>query len=519
MSFIQSYQNFFVPESFKADMSVYMKAKITPWLSITVTLLGGTYSILYYVLVNAIPQSLIVLAGLPLFMGASFAQKFLKSTNVAASMLAGTFLAMVVWLIFLDGGLSSPAAPWLTLCPMIAFMVGNFKLGIAFLVITLLSTLGHIYFYSVGVEYGTLEGSPVILHIFQSVSFFGLIFTIGVITMVFEISKVNVFRSFLEALKFIDGVSNYNLKTKLDDKVLGQSEVLFNSISTMRYNLQKALEDVSMISNSVLGESQVLQEQSSSVKTNINDQFDLTNNLANESKSMIMNGETLEANVKRITQLVELTVDNAKTGQQAISRSADNSSEITSSVKNCSDSATSLHDKSIKVMSTLDIIRKLADQTNLLALNAAIESARAGEYGRGFAVVADEVRNLAGDTSNAAEDINKIIIEMNEETSNVNNLTKDSLKKVEVGDKLTSETLEAIHAVTQNIEQLERDFVDVSQAFFRMVEVFRMFDNQLDTIRVKSEENSKSSEQNLRNSDNLNQLSGQLHIIVEKFKI
>lgn len=135
------------------------------------------------------------------------------------------------------------------------------------------------------------------------------------------------------------------------------------------------------------------------------------------------------------------------------------------------DVVTGIHESSEaieNIRQAADVIAQIASQTSLLALNASIEAARAGEYGRGFSVVAGEISNLATQSDESTQEIQKVVAEIihaseqnvllaNKIKTAVDN-EKDVLAKVrnsfDVVDDKAVQSADAIMKITDKTERL-----------------------------------------------------------------
>ena len=134
-------------------------------------------------------------------------------------------------------------------------------------------------------------------------------------------------------------------------------------------------------------------------------------------------------------------------------------------------------------------LKSIASNTTMLSLNASIEAARAGEAGRGFAVVADKVQELATDSNNCSNQVERIVANMQ---AQVDQTRKQMIESTENVDS----SLASIDALNGGFKELLTNFTTLYQNIedqdSSMNELATSFDGIQECVSVMAEYTEKN---------------------------
>ncbi|WP_456361661.1 methyl-accepting chemotaxis protein [Pseudomonas syringae] len=209
----------------------------------------------------------------------------------------------------------------------------------------------------------------------------------------------------------------------------------------------------------------------------------------------------------------------AEDGQQVVERNIKAMTQLSAMISASSSNIEALNSKTVNIGQILEVITSISQQTNLLALNAAIEAARAGEAGRGFAVVADEVRNLAHRTQESAQQVQKMIEELQvgarDSVSTMGESQRHSHDSVEIAN-LAGERLNSVTLRIGEIDGMNQSVATATEEQTSVVESINMDITEINTLNQEGVENLQST---LRACADLEHQASRLKQLVGSFRI
>ena len=209
----------------------------------------------------------------------------------------------------------------------------------------------------------------------------------------------------------------------------------------------------------------------------------------NQVQSMMDAAQLVAGNAQQVEIAVQQANQTVQQGDNTMNQTVEGILTIRETVSEAAKKIKRLSESSQKISKVVNLIGNFTTQTQLLALNAAIEATRAGEYGRGFAVVADEVRSLAQQSSEATSEIEKLVQEIQAETSAVSTAMDAGIQQVVEGTGLVSQTRQSLNeivAATAQISQLIQGITSSTQAQIHQSETVTKTMNDVAAIAQKT---------------------------------
>lgn len=241
----------------------------------------------------------------------------------------------------------------------------------------------------------------------------------------------------------------------------------------------------------------------------------------------------IAANANVAADMAEKATQSAGDGGKAVETAVAQMTKIEITVTDSAEIVAKLGEQSKQIGQIIDTIAGIAGQTNLLALNAAIEAARAGEMGRGFAVVAEEVRKLAEQSQEAAQQINTLISETQQDTEHAVAAMARGTEEVSIGTRVVTVAGNAFTEIVNLVNQVSYQVREISAAIGQMsggsqqvVASMKGIETtskdtmgQTQMVSAATEEQSAAMEEIAASSRALAHLASELQAAVTRFKV
>ncbi|MEB5170060.1 methyl-accepting chemotaxis protein PctA [Pseudomonas aeruginosa] len=295
--------------------------------------------------------------------------------------------------------------------------------------------------------------------------------------------------------------------------------VLGDAFNQFVERIHRSIREVAGTARQLHDVAQLVVNASNSSMANSDEQSNRTNSVAAAINELGAAAQEIARNAADASHHASDANHQAEDGKQVVEQTIRAMNELSEKISASCANIEALNSRTVNIGQILEVIKGISEQTNLLALNAAIEAARAGEAGRGFAVVADEVRNLAHRAQESAQQIQKMIEELQigaqEAVSTMTESQRYSLESVEIANR-AGERLSSVTGRIAEIDGMNQSVATATEEQTAVVDSLNMDITEINTLNQEGVENLQAT---LRACGELETQAGRLRQLVDSFKI